>query len=626
MATKVNINGKIISRPGVYTLVKSGIKNNPVSLPAGNVVIIDDGIGAGYGAGKGGTLYTFDNVQDYQSFVKGGELWNLGAPLFKPLTGQNGVSKLYLVHARTTTPATIAFTIAAGLASFQTIDEGLNANGVTNSGDLRLGHAGTIEHINFSATTATINKSTFVAASVGVAQIDHITVTNPHVGDTFNVTIQGTLVSFVAQTTVVNDIYNGLAAAIAANVTLAALVTPSVSGGFLVVTAQATNTAFSDVTTVTPVTPLFVFKFWHGTYKGVDPLNNTPYDGTSEANAAPTLLFQTDPVATLDALSAWVQKNTAFQQVYKATIGTGSILHSDLAANVSYQLAAGGTESYGAPDFANAILAVKNADNNFFLATKYGTDVRHQNNLDIQSLIPTGKYERFLVVGGGALAVDYALVSKPAAIAYNDDHVILIHGDGKQTINNGFKRVSSLYKAAAALGRLAGIAVQTPLTFKQIGIDAEWDPLTEDQQNDALDFGVLVTYLDEELGYTVCLEDINTLQDNENLVNENATSFNIAVKRITAQLNKELAIYLKKKFFGNQNAGPNRNTVSADDLNAATEGFLQSRVASSITDNYILRFGNIVTTFNQDIAYVSYEFVPNFEVSKIIVTGVLLGS
>ena len=118
MATAISVNGKTVTRPGVYALTKSGIKNPSPNLSYGNVCIIDDGIGTMWGGGSGvsGTLksgvdavYELTTIQQFRDFVKGGELWNLAKPLFKPAeNGINGISKAFLVRACETTPATIS--------------------------------------------------------------------------------------------------------------------------------------------------------------------------------------------------------------------------------------------------------------------------------------------------------------------------------------------------------------------------------------------------------------------------------------------------------------------------------------------------------------------------------------
>jgi hypothetical protein len=51
MATSIFFNGKQIKVPGVYSTVKSGIKNPALNLAYGNALVIDTG---GFGFGHGG--------------------------------------------------------------------------------------------------------------------------------------------------------------------------------------------------------------------------------------------------------------------------------------------------------------------------------------------------------------------------------------------------------------------------------------------------------------------------------------------------------------------------------------------------------------------------------------------
>jgi hypothetical protein len=70
--------------------------------------------------------------------------------------------------------------------------------------------------------------------------------------------------------------------------------------------------------------------------------------------------------------------------------------------------------------------------------------------------------------------------------------------------------------------------------------------------------------------------------------------------------------------------GANRNTVSVEDVVAWLEGYLQSKVATDQTDNLILSFQSIDVVVNQDAYEVTYAFTPNFEVSFLFFTGVII--
>lgn len=540
MATTITLGGKTIKRPGVYALTKSGIKTPPQNLPYGNIVIIDNGLGAGFvgGAGVTGTfsegvdsVYELTTIQQFREFTKGGPVWDLGKPLFKPSkNGYPGTSKVYLIKAATTTTAEIPFTFANGSLGFQTIDEGVNANGVLTTGRVTKGYA-----------------AKMLASSVDPTK--------------------------------------------------------------------------------------YIFRFYHGGFTGIDTLNNLPYDGTKLADIVEDPLFTSPDVSTIQELLDWCAGSSEFKAVFKIKPGTvitttGAFTAPDLTTNVGFKLATGGTETYDATSYDKAIAAVKNLDNTFFLSLDSGANATSLSNTKLfDFIVNDSKYEKFLMVAGGAdkahFAVNDAGNSEFASRYYNSDRVIVVHGGCKINGTNGILIKSQLYKAAVIMGRMCGLEPQTPLTLKDIDIDGEVHKLTETEQEYALDKGIVTTQYDDELSYFVIQQGINTLQRNARLVNDDGTSHDIGVKRITAQLNKEIAVAGKKAFFGS-NVGPNRNTMSEVEVKAWTEGFLQKKVAGTLQDNLILRYENIQTEVKEDNYFVSYGFAPNYPISKVIFTGIIL--
>lgn len=159
MATNFFFNGRRVKLPGVYSTIKSGIKNIPAEASYGNILIIDNGSGATFGGGSGidgalsknqDSVYVFDNITDFQSFTKGGVWWKLAEPLFRPALGQQGVSRIYFVKAATTTAAEATFAptgggSAGGTFVFQVRDEGIIGNGVENTSVLTKGYAFTFQ-------------------------------------------------------------------------------------------------------------------------------------------------------------------------------------------------------------------------------------------------------------------------------------------------------------------------------------------------------------------------------------------------------------------------------------------------------------------------------------------------
>ena len=160
MSQTIFFNNRKIKQPGVYSVVKSGIKNPPIVSDFGSVMIVDTGEGAGWGGGSGvnGALtsgkeavYAFDNLEDAQAFLGGGILWKVAQKLFKPDRQYAGISSLTIIRAATTTSATGTFTATGGGAAggsfkFKCLHEGIVGNGVETDADVLVkGYCYTVE-------------------------------------------------------------------------------------------------------------------------------------------------------------------------------------------------------------------------------------------------------------------------------------------------------------------------------------------------------------------------------------------------------------------------------------------------------------------------------------------------
>lgn len=154
MATTYYFNNKQTILPGSYSTIVSGETSPARNLDYGKCLIIDTGtFGANWGGGSGingqnyqgqDSVYTFDNLGDFRTFVKGGMYWKIAEALFAPDPSNPaaiGISELLFVRAATTTSAKISFTTTSG-GSFivDTIDEGLNANGAMTDTNLSTGY------------------------------------------------------------------------------------------------------------------------------------------------------------------------------------------------------------------------------------------------------------------------------------------------------------------------------------------------------------------------------------------------------------------------------------------------------------------------------------------------------
>jgi hypothetical protein len=161
MATEFIFNNQKIKLPGAYSTIVSGEKNPPLALDYGKVLVIDTGtLGATWGGGAGidgelangqNAIYSFDNISDYRSFLKGGMLWKIADGLFRPDVKANAFGASTVIHAKaaTTAAGTMTFTATGGGAAGGTFavkckDEGLIGNGTLASTNLVKGYGYTI--------------------------------------------------------------------------------------------------------------------------------------------------------------------------------------------------------------------------------------------------------------------------------------------------------------------------------------------------------------------------------------------------------------------------------------------------------------------------------------------------
>lgn len=378
----------------------------------------------------------------------------------------------------------------------------------------------------------------------------------------------------------------------------------------------------------------FVIKFYEGTWKGTDT-DGDDYDGVTQADAIPTIICQTPEFSNISEFVSWMQTDSTFNSYFKlkssAVEGTGAIAANDLINYSDYELATGGTETYSAAHLATVLEAVKDLDYSFVLCDKYGDQAKgSENGTILTHLITEAKFDKSMFVGGGKDKDKFHNTTHGSieiAEYYDSDRVVVVHGGVKvdsQITGVGYKEYDSIYKTAAVLGRICGLEPQVPGTFKGIDIAGELHPLTEREKEQCLDAGVLCTGWDSDLSRYAIVQAINTLQNNTYLINEDATSFSIQIKRIVAQLNKEIVINGKKQLFGGENSA-NRYSMSEAHVKTWVESYLKTRCVITGQDNLIIKFQNVTAVRNQDMFDVTYEFEPNSEITKLLVTGIIVG-
>ncbi len=549
MATEVNFEGRKITLPGVYSTIKSGVKNPPITLSYGNVLIIDSGSGANYGGGAGvggelangiDTVYPISNIDDFRTLTKGGPWYKLARQLFQPVQqpGIVGASTVYYVRAAATIGATMTFSPVGGGSNGGSFvakcrDEGIVGNGAQDTGDeLRKGYA-------------------------------------------------------------------------------------------FVMSAGVENTS------------AFIITFYLGTFTGLDE-DGYPYGNSLEENSTPLEVIKSDEFLTIDELNDWATSDGIFQEYFViddfTSTGDGSVDTADLTTYSDYTLATGGTETFDETNFNLALDSVTTLRYSFLLSDNYGDNAQDiMNDLLVSHVIdPETSWEKMIFIGGGVDNTKWTQTngSIPIAQHFNTDRVVVVHGGVNVSSSfppSGVRNENSLFTAATVLGRIAGLAPQIPGTFKTLQLEGLRHSLKNVEKKNGLAAGVLMLHWDTQLDTpTFCiLQAVNSLQNNKNQINPDASSFEISIKRIGFQLNLELTINARTELLGNE-AGPNLNTLTDRFIIDWVAGQLEARTANATTDNLIVEYRNISVVTNQDIKSVTYEFKPNGPVNKFIMTGFMV--
>lgn len=651
MATEVFFNNKRIKIPGAYSQVKSGIKNPAIALDFGNCLIIDTGSGKFYGGGSGiaGTLkqnldsiYTFTDVASAQAHQHGGLFWFLSSPIFFPGGGASqGASSLTFIKAAATTPSSLTYTFTGGGSNGGTFTLRNRAEGKVGNGVMGDETRGVTTLTISNAGTA--GSSTFAITSSGETVASYATIG----GDNIAAVIAGLIASMnslgicsvVSSTTstITFSAPRGLGSAANA-ITPILTATNSGAGSFSgAYTGGVTGTLLTRGYAAKMIagvidTNKFIIQFSRGTFRGLnsDIGDGTPYDGVTELSTVAEVICQSPEFSNISTLISWMDSDPVFQAYFEkqssSVAGTGAVTAGDLSSNSAYKMFAGGVDTYNSTYLSQALEAIAGSTYDFILADNWGDNARSANNLAILAYATQAKIKPDVYIGGGYDSSKWnsgATSSINMAQAFNSQYATLVHAGAKKTDFNGrlLKNYQSIYHAACVMGREAGLAPQVPLTFKNVGIDGVLHQLKDNEVIAGLDAGVLMTRADDSAFEIV--KGVNTLQTNTYLVNPDGSTSSKQLARIIRQLNKELVINGKRDLLKKPN-GANRNTLSPEDVKVWVEGYLTSKVSTDQQDNLIISFQNVTVTVQGDAYFVNYGVIPNFEVSFLLFSGLIL--
>ena len=289
-----------------------------------------------------------------------------------------------------------------------------------------------------------------------------------------------------------------------------------------------------------------------------------------------------------------------------------------------FQVSTGGTSTYDKID--DALEAVRELPYNWVIYTVADSSTVHSDTtvLKIKTHILTAaKYDKFLMLGGAESSLSTALTS---SASLNSDRICLVPGGVykvSQSTASGFRLWKSFFHACLWLGRICGLPPQVPVTNKAIDVDKLQLNLTVTDQEKALLGGLLTTIYSTSRREFICLQGVNTLQNNSYQLNPDGTTYSIQLRRIAAQLNYEL-IYNANTQLLNDPVGTNRHTLSEKDLVEWVKSYLGRKLATDTQDNLIVSFQNVTVIRDQDAYFVTYQFEANSEINKLFLTGFML--
>lgn len=641
MSTKTRFGNKIIQLPGSYSRIISGQNNPPRDLDYGVLLIIDNdnlnasvsGNGMLGGAGVNGELsqgknsiYTINDIKEFRDFVGASWWWKAAEGLFNPDGRGNGVSKIKIIKPATTLCANMEFYAtgggaAGGTFSIKTRDESAAANGVTD--ETKATGSVTVTGAGSTGNKITVKLGTLTVAEYTNASSDDIA--TMVAGLAANFTSRG-ICSVVSSTspTIVFRAPVGYGSS-ANTITPTIVVTGTASGTATQLTGGVDSTklysgyAYTIETGVKDDTK-WIFKIWRGEYKGLYS-DNIPYDEIYQADSKYILMAQSPEFNNIQDLITWGLTNTYFGKYFvldqdaSVVTGLGTVTSADILNIKGFQPATGGSATYNS--LADVLDAIKDLDYNSIFTTCSTADPSIDTDilLIVDHIVNEAKYDKSLFIAGDdddiATTIGYAE-------EFDSERVNLVHGSIKKASRldaSGFRTWEAFFHAAYYVGRTLGLAPEVPLTFKSLNIDGISLELTDREQEQADDAGVLVTIWDEDFGKFINLHDVNTLQDNDFVLTNDGLSHLIQIERIKSQLNKELIVNSKKDLLSASN-GVNRSSLTEEDAVEWTKTYLQRKLGS-----LIVACRNITAHTEQDMIFVDYEASPNTEIKGIFFTG-----
>tara|TARA_R110000772_G_C13310332_1_gene440688 strand:- start:83711 stop:85351 length:1641 start_codon:yes stop_codon:yes gene_type:complete len=437
-----------------------------------------------------------------------------------------------------------------------------------------------------------------------------------------------------------NIVYTRALTTVAATMTLAIASNPTLKFGLLNEGISGNGVEVSSVLTQGYAITLtagvndaakFILKFWRGSFVGLDS-NGNSYNNIAAADTSPILIAQSSEEDTVEDMLLWAVNDIDFVNNFTIVTGaafTGAIVAGDITTLLGNNLYSGGTSAYDTARVTEALTAIKDVDINFILTEDQAANATSVDALKIAAYLDTQMNDPAMyIIGGAATSGNFAAQSVAAAAAHNSQNVVVVHGgcyvSNPGDLVNPLRLKDSLYKAALATGRLAGLDAQTPPTFKGLSIAGEAHSLTDEEVSIGLDAGVLMTRYSSELEFFSIVQGINSVQLNTFVVNSDGSTHQISLVRIMRQLLAGMKKQAVLDLLGNQVSGPNRNTIDSETVRVWVVNYLKDVESTNTVDNLIISSSDVTVEVESDAYKIQFGINPNYEVNKIFLTARIL--
>lgn len=341
--------------------------------------------------------------------------------------------------------------------------------------------------------------------------------------------------------------------------------------------------------------------------------DQTGYTCTVVAGQENASSLELDGVTAQDINTAAYTARSIMQAIIDTiTAQSARVIASDISgannraipANLAFTYLTGAVEgTYDATAWTNSLVMLE-AEDIQFIATPDGSAAYHaqiKSHCETMSAV-TGRKERQFLVGGevgtGTKATDTAAAISAAQTLNSFNGLYAFNGGTQRDVNGVIQSYGAGYAACMMMGQKVSLAINQPLTFKELNfIELEYK-LTDSDLENLLKNGVAaINYAPNGQPRTV--RQFNTYQSNDLKYNE----FSVVTEMFFAS--RDLRIYLEDLFIGQPGTA-----ITGGVLRGAVEGRLAeyTNLGIFITNPEEQRaWWNVVISINGDAVYIDYD-------------------